>query len=300
MESECLQECGQHPFITAWHAAFQNADSLFLALELATGGDLMQLNYDFALTEAHSRFYFACLSLAMRHLHRHGWLYRDVKLENVVIRRDGYAMLCDCGYAVKANSTRTFTYCGTDEYASPELLSGAGRAESADWWAMGVLLHELFTGHAPFEGRSPEEVFGAIKEFSGGGPAAEEKLLTDANSAHKSNSGVALSEGGQGMLQRLLAVQESERMGSGRSGFVQIVLHPWCKDVDWDKMLAGTEKAPWVPSPEVDYHSTPNFEVEQAMAPAAANPTDALESGKMESLFRDFGPTRVAPWDEPR
>ena len=57
-------------------------------------------------------------------------------------------------------STRTFTKCGTDEYAPPEVVSGRGRSCAADWWALGILLHEMLTGRPPFEGSSAEEVSG--------------------------------------------------------------------------------------------------------------------------------------------
>ena len=193
-ERKCLTECGHHPFITTCFAAFQTHDSLFMCLELAPGGDLYTLSNSTGcdgLPEGHARFYFTCIALALRHLHCHGWVYRDIKLENVLVdrcagaahahaatlhprmpltfilcvcvslstlRSAGYARLCDFGFAKKASTMRTFTDCGTDEYAAPELLRGAGRGQAADWWALGILLHEMFMGHPPFEGYTSEEV----------------------------------------------------------------------------------------------------------------------------------------------
>ena len=162
VEREALLEVGHHPFITTLHAAFQNDTSLFFALELAPGGDLFGLldMHPHGLPEAQARFYCTCVALALRHVHSHGWVYRDVKLENVLIDRDGYIKICDFGFAKKAASTRTFTKCGTDEYAPPEVVSGRGRSCAADWWALGILLHEMLTGRPPFEGSSAEEVSG--------------------------------------------------------------------------------------------------------------------------------------------
>ena len=132
-----------------------------LCAELAPGGDL------FASTCTRTAYprrrrasACTCVALALRHVHSHGWVYRDVKLENVLIDRDGYIKICDFGFAKKAASTRTFTKCGTDEYAPPEVVSGRGRSCAADWWALGILLHEMLTGRPPFEGSSAEEVSG--------------------------------------------------------------------------------------------------------------------------------------------
>ena len=166
-ERECLHDVGHHPFITNCFATFQNDSSLFFCLELAPGGDLFGLldTQPNGLPEHQARFYCSCIALALRHVHAHGWVYRDVKLENVLIDADGYIKICDFGFAKKAATSRTFTKCGTDEYAPPEVVSGRGRTCAADWWALGILLHEMLTGRPPFEGSSAEEV-GALHAHS--------------------------------------------------------------------------------------------------------------------------------------
>ena len=80
-EREALLEVGQHPFITTCYACFQNQSSLFFALELAAGGDLFGLLdlHPHGLPEVQARFYSTCIALALRHVHVHGWVYRDVK-----------------------------------------------------------------------------------------------------------------------------------------------------------------------------------------------------------------------------
>ena len=94
----------------------------------------------------------------------------------MLITEDGYVKICDFGFAKKAAASRTFTKCGTDEYAPPEVVSGRGRTCAADWWALGILLHEMLTGRPPFEGSSAEEVFRSISEFSNGGTKAANQL----------------------------------------------------------------------------------------------------------------------------
>lgn len=68
------------------------------------------------------------------------------------------------------------TQCGTDQYAPPEVVYGEGRSVGADWWALGVLLHEMLTGHSPFEGHGMKEIFTRIAEYAKGGEGSREAL----------------------------------------------------------------------------------------------------------------------------
>ena len=176
-EKEALDEC-QHPFITRLHATFQDASSVYFCLELVQGGDMFGLldMFPTGLREDHARFYTACVALALRHIHSRGYVYRDVKLENVLIGADGYVKLCDFGFAKRVSDARTFTKCGTDEYAPPEVVWGQGRSTAADWWGLGILLHEMFTGRPPFEGRSAQEIFTMIEQYTRGGAEAAAAL----------------------------------------------------------------------------------------------------------------------------
>ena len=94
-------DLGYHPFIVTCYASFQTSSSLFLVLELCPGGDMFELVSNYALEEGHARFYISCITLALRHMHVNGWHYRDIKRENVLIDCDGYAKLCDFGFATK-------------------------------------------------------------------------------------------------------------------------------------------------------------------------------------------------------
>ena len=76
----------------------------------------------------------------------------------MVIDADGYVKICDFGFAKKLVGGRTFTKCGTEEYAAPEVVNGHGRSCAADWWSLGILLHEMLTGIPPFQGDSGWEV----------------------------------------------------------------------------------------------------------------------------------------------
>jgi hypothetical protein len=184
-EKEALMDC-RHPFITRLFGTFQDHSSLYFCLELMSGGDLFGLLdlFPTGVREDHARFYTATVALALRHIHSRGYVYRDVKLENVLIGGDGYVKLCDFGFAKCVSESRTFTKCGTDEYAPPEVVSGKGRSTAADWWGLGVLLHEMLTGRPPFEGRSAQDIFALIEQYTRGGDEAAERLQRQVELIH--------------------------------------------------------------------------------------------------------------------
>ena len=100
---------------------------------------------------------------ALRHIHGKGFVYRDLKPENVLLDEQGFLKLADLGLSKKVGSDRTYTQCGTEEYVPPEMLKGRGRTRASDWWAVGVFVFELLTGHPPFEGDKPSDIFDQVR-----------------------------------------------------------------------------------------------------------------------------------------
>jgi len=114
------------------------------------------------------RFYSACVLSALTYLHDElGYVYRDLKGENVLIDHHGYAKLCDFGFAKKlcddnGSWERTKTVCGTPDYMAPEIIGGhqkyrgrskfsrGGYGPSVDFWALGVLIYECLYKYSPF------------------------------------------------------------------------------------------------------------------------------------------------------
>lgn len=105
------------------------------------------------LHERDVAFYAACLVSALEYLHGRGVLYRDLKLENLVLDADGYPKLIDFGLA-KPDATRTSerssTMCGSAEYMAPEILQHKSYDQRVDLWSFGILLYEMLLGRTPF------------------------------------------------------------------------------------------------------------------------------------------------------
>lgn len=84
-------------------------------------------------------------------MHERSVAHRDIKPQNIVISSEGVAKLCDFGWSAVVETSRK-TYCGTFDYAPPEILERKNYDTSVDIWCIGVLTYELLTGRCPFEG----------------------------------------------------------------------------------------------------------------------------------------------------
>lgn len=112
------------------------------------------------LKEDHAVFYLACILSALEYLHAQKLLYRDLKLENLVLDRAGYPKVLDFGFA-KPNATgktaRNMTLCGSMDYMAPEILLHEPHDQRVDIWSFGVIMYELLLGKTPFYHENPRE-----------------------------------------------------------------------------------------------------------------------------------------------
>ncbi|DBA03927.1 TPA: hypothetical protein N0F65_010580 [Lagenidium giganteum] len=152
----------QHPFVSKLYSTFQDSQALYFVLEYCPGGELYSLVYEEeedalrsefgGLHERHVAFYLACLVLGLDYLHGMNILYRDLKLENLVLDEDGYPKLIDFGLSKPdaANNDQNTTMCGSMEYMAPEVLQRLPYGQKADMWSFGIIMYELLFGTTPF------------------------------------------------------------------------------------------------------------------------------------------------------
>ena len=113
---------------------------LFDYIELKNGMDDMEI-----------RSIFKQIALAVRHLHDHKIVHRDIKDENVVLDQNGGVRLIDFGSAAYLKGRRYDTFVGTLDYAAPEILAGQTyEGPAQDIWALGILLYTLVYRENPF------------------------------------------------------------------------------------------------------------------------------------------------------
>lgn len=164
-EKRILALAARHPFLTALHSCFQTPERLFFVMEYVNGGDLMfQIQRARKFDEARAAFYAAEVTLALQFLHRNGVIYRDLKLDNILLDAEGHCKLADFGMCKEGISggNLTSTFCGTPDYIAPEILQELDYGPSVDWWALGVLMYEMMAGQPPFEADNEDDLFEAI------------------------------------------------------------------------------------------------------------------------------------------
>src|SRR4051794_15763750 len=104
---------------------------------------------------------------ALAHAHGVGVLHRDVKPENVMVRKDGLLKLMDFGIAQVLDLQRmtvTGQLLGSPAYMAPEIVEGKQLDFRTDVFSVGIMLYLLATGSLPFTGKNPHEVLRRITE----------------------------------------------------------------------------------------------------------------------------------------
>ena len=99
----------------------------------------------------------AQVAFGLAYAHEHGIVHRDVKPSNIMLVRDGHAKITDFGIARMASSavrTQTGMVLGSPKYMSPEQVMGKDIDQRSDIFSLGVMLYELLTGQAPFDGEN--------------------------------------------------------------------------------------------------------------------------------------------------
>uniref|UniRef100_A0A4W5N0Z1 non-specific serine/threonine protein kinase n=1 Tax=Hucho hucho TaxID=62062 RepID=A0A4W5N0Z1_9TELE len=127
-ERQVLEHIRQSPFLVTLHYAFQTQTKLHLILDYVSGGEMFTHLYQRDhFSEEEVRIYIGEIILALEHLHKLGIVYRDIKLENILLDSEGHLVLTDFGLSkefLEEEKERTYSFCGTIEYMAPEIIRG--------------------------------------------------------------------------------------------------------------------------------------------------------------------------------
>ena len=155
-ELEVLTKVPPSRFLQRCHKAFESDSSAFFIVDYIGGGDLLfhlarvTQEGKLGFGEDACRTLLAEVHLGVAHLHGAGILHADLKLENIMLTSLGHAKVVDYGLSRRAVSADPFTATGSLIYMAPELLYDQVGGFFTDWWAFGVLSHELLTGRSPW------------------------------------------------------------------------------------------------------------------------------------------------------
>ncbi|NXN55241.1 PKN2 kinase, partial [Rynchops niger] len=261
-----------HPFLVNMFACFQTPHHACFVMEYTPGGDLMMRIHEDVFPEHMARFYAACVVLGLQFLHEKKIVYRDLKLDNLLLDAEGFVKIADFGLCKEGIGfgDRTNTFCGTPEFLAPEVLTDISYTRAVDWWGLGVLIYEMLVGESPFPGDDEEEVFDSI--------------VNDEVRYPRFLSSEALS-----VIRKLLRKCPERRLGAGEKDAEEIKIQAFFKEIDWDALFARTLKPPFVPTLR-DPTDVSNFDEEfTSQKPILTPPEEvALLTRKEQTVFKDF------------
>ncbi|XP_032691798.1 serine/threonine-protein kinase N1 isoform X1 [Lontra canadensis] len=261
-----------HPFLVNLFGCFQTPEHVCFVMEYSAGGDLMLHIHSDVFSEPRAVFYSACVVLGLQFLHEHKIVYRDLKLDNLLLDTEGYVKIADFGLCKEGMGygDRTSTFCGTPEFLAPEVLTDTSYTRAVDWWGLGVLLYEMLVGESPFPGDDEEEVFDSI--------------VNDEVRYPRFLSAEAI-----GIMRRLLRRNPERRLGSSERDAEDVKKQPFYRTLGWDTLLARRLPPPFVPtlSGRTDVS---NFDEEfTGEAPTLSPPRDARPlTATEQAAFQDF------------
>ncbi|XP_060754867.1 serine/threonine-protein kinase N1 isoform X2 [Neoarius graeffei] len=262
----------QHPFLVNLFACFQTPEHVCFVMEYTAGGDLMMHIHADVFTEPRAVFYAACVVLGLQFLHNNKIVYRDLKLDNLLLDTEGYVKIADFGLCKEGMGfgDRTSTFCGTPEFLAPEVLTDTCYTRAVDWWGLGVLIYEMLVGESPFPGDDEEEVFDSIVNDEVRYPRF-------------------LSSEAIGIMRRLLRRNPERRLGSGEKDAEEVKKQPFFRNMDWEALLLRKLPPPFVPTIG-DREDVSNFDEEfTTEAPTLTPPREPrVLSRKDQDSFRDF------------
>ena len=291
------------PYVVTLYYSFQDDQFLYLVMEYLPGGDMMTLlmRKDI-LSEYETRFYIAQTVLAIESIHKHNYIHRDIKPDNLLLDRDGHMKLSDFGLCKSIDTSKlpalaeasvhdpagapmpsparptaeklsnwhknrrsmAFSTVGTPDYIAPEVLLKKGYGLECDWWSVGAIMFEMMVGYPPFYSDDPVSTCKKIVNWR--------TYLTFPDDSD-------LGPEAKDLIQRLMC-DVDDRLGT--RGAEEIKAHPFFRGVDWDRLYSI--KAAYEPmvKHELDTQNFENFEEDASMTPGG---TAKVAAGVQDDSF---------------
>ncbi|KAK3753515.1 hypothetical protein QZH41_018021, partial [Actinostola sp. cb2023] len=262
----------RNPFLTHMHSAFQSQDHLFFVMEYLNGGDLMfHIQSSGKFDEKRSRFYAAEIICGLEFLHELGIIYRDLKLDNILLDSEGHVKLADFGMCKEnvLDGQKATTFCGTPDYIAPEILKNLKYDSAVDWWSFAVLLYEMLIGQSPFAGEDEEDLFDSICR-------------------DKVHFPRWVSDDAVSCLTLLFERSPVDRLGYRDGTNPNVKGHKFFKSINWTRLEARQIEPPFKPKVK-DEKDTSNFDPDFTMEAPTFTPIDKdLLQSMDQGQFRGF------------
>lgn len=243
IEKDTLNRLTDHPGVVRLYYTFQDEESLYFVLDLASSGELLGvLKRMTTFDEECTRFYGAEILDTIDYMHARGVIHRDLKPENVLLDDQMHVKITDFGTAKILNvrarppkdangdigagspldgseDNKANSFVGTAEYVSPELLTDKKACKSSDLWAFGCIIYQLLAGRPPFKAGNEYLTFQKIVALEYQFPAGFPEVAKD-------------------LVERLLVLDPASRLS-----IEHIKNHEFFDGVNWGRGL-WRQKAP--------------------------------------------------------
>jgi serine/threonine protein kinase len=237
------------PFCVKVHYAFHDKLDLYLVMELLSGGDLKyHLAQEGKFTEPVAQYFLACTLQGIGAIHDIGYVYRDLKPENILISSEGHCKISDLGLAAKVG-TGISGSAGTRGFWSPEMITKDENGKSqkydfrVDFWSFGCVAYAFLDGMCPFYHKRINELYGDDTKVA----------IDEATKKMPLEYGENFTDNGKSFCAGLLTRDPDKRLGSG--GWKDIEKHPFFAGYDFETLLKGEVKPPYVPKEALNANS---------------------------------------------
>uniref|UniRef100_M4AH98 non-specific serine/threonine protein kinase n=1 Tax=Xiphophorus maculatus TaxID=8083 RepID=M4AH98_XIPMA len=230
------------------------------------------LSRERVFSEERTRFYGAEIVSALNYLHSAKIVYRDLKLENLMLDKDGHIKITDFGLCKEGitDAATMKTFCGTPEYLAPEVLEDNDYGRAVDWWGLGVVTYEMMCGRLPFYNQDHEKLFELI-------------LMEDIKFPR------TLSADAKSLLSGLLIKDPNKRLGGGPEDAKEIMRHSFFSGIDWQDVYDKKLVPPFKPqvTSETD---TRYFDEEFTAQTITITPPEKFDEDGMDCLDNERRP----------
>jgi len=201
----------KHPNIIALKDLFDEPDSLYMVMQLVTGGEL----FDKIMKKGQYSEKDACavmqkVAAAISYLHHQNIAHRDLKPENLLVHGDDdtQVMISDFGLSrIIGDQSMMSTACGTPYYVAPEVIKAEPYSKEVDMWSIGVITYFILCGYPPFMGESLQQIFESIQNCEYEFPAVDWDNISSA---------------AKDFIKKLLVLDPRKRLTADQS-----LQHPW-------------------------------------------------------------------------
>lgn len=212
------------PFIANLHSAFESTENVYLVLDYLSGCNLREyLEKNPEISEIELQFVAACIIRALEYLNEKGVIHHDLKPENLNFDINGYLILTDFGLSHLVKNM-TPSSSGTLLYMSPEVLYCQNYSNTADIFALGVILFEIIEKTKPFPAGSRPELMNCY-------------LYSKVKFTSQSYGEDVID-----FVNKCLIKNSEKRLGS--AGFAEVKQHKWFSNFDWSKLEKFEMRSP--------------------------------------------------------